>query len=317
MIHEIECGIIEAKDKTIYQKDPIQILNLFYQAIEEKLDIEPDTYVAAVSNREKLDLLEKDLIREWFNKVLISKRCVSGMRLLMESGVMDHIIPGLKLLVGLEQNKYHFGDVWQHTLICLQQVILKEAYNLELRLAALLHDAGKVSTETIDEKGVVHFKGHEKDSSKFAEMVLEKLGYSDETIKEVMFLVENHMVAKQWGDDCSKMSPKALRKLQYKCGRKYFMSLLRLIDGDNRAHIYDRCYPNQFNNIMKITHEMMNEGVDMLEYELPISIEEIMEFKEIDYDGAEKYLDHCLKLAYNNPRANKEYMLNHIKNLKL
>ena len=85
-----------------------------------------------------------------FDKILLCKRPSDGFNTLFESGLLAKIQPLyiLSQLVGLEQNKYHYGDVREHTMEALN----RSQPILENRLPALLHDDGKYYTQSQDEK---------------------------------------------------------------------------------------------------------------------------------------------------------------------
>ena len=73
------------------------------------------------------------------------------------SDVLFELIPELAPCQGFRQyNPHHTRDVWTHTLAVVDGVPPEEA----LRLAALLHDAGKPATFFFDKNLVGHTYGH-------------------------------------------------------------------------------------------------------------------------------------------------------------
>lgn len=98
-------------------------------------------------------------------------------------------IPELSGSVGLKQNNpYHNRDLWQHTVYAVSQV----PQELPLRMAALLHDVGKIQTRTTDEKGIDHFYGHAQKSVHIAAEVLKRLGVSKAEAEEILSLIALH-----------------------------------------------------------------------------------------------------------------------------
>ena len=167
-------------------------------------------------------------------------------------------------------------------------------------MAALLHDIGKIKVKTIDEKGNVHFYRHET-KTEIVRMILKRLKYPNELIKDVIFLTKNHMRTKHWGDDCKNMRIRSLRKLQFECGKKYFDDLMILIDADNNAHAEGYCLPNQVPNILKNSNILEVEGNDMLDYHLPINGDDVMNIRGIKPgEEVKECLDYAIKLAFNN-----------------
>ena len=109
---------------------------------------------------------------------------------LLEDSIEDilMLIPEIKNMIGFEHNHpHHHLDVWQHTLEVITQL---DTDDLELNMAALLHDIGKPFSYQDEE--VRHFHGHPQVSYVMAKQILERLGYNEVFIKRVCFLVRNH-----------------------------------------------------------------------------------------------------------------------------
>jgi tRNA nucleotidyltransferase (CCA-adding enzyme) len=78
--------------------------------------------------------------------------------------IVFKIIPELEKEDGFDQkNDYHIYDVWEHTLKALE----KSDNDLEIRLAVLLHDIGKLHSYQEDGE-IRHFKGHAQKSAEMA-----------------------------------------------------------------------------------------------------------------------------------------------------
>lgn len=316
----------------VYSDDPLRILRcvrFFSRFHGESTDwyIEETTLKGMYFNVDRLSIITKERIADELNKMLLCKDPVCAMKLLKDIGAMKYVIPELEETFGMKQNKYHFGDVWEHTLKVLDNVtndcLYYGAFNindkLALRMSALLHDIGKIKTRTVDENGNVHFYQHELASVGLCETILRRLKYSNDFIKDVQFLVKNHMRTKNWGDDCSRMKDKSLRKFQYECGNDTnYAMLLSLIDADNKAHAPEYCLNNQGQLIDDRTVEMIEEKTDMFGYRLPIDGNDVMVIKGLK-PGREvkECLDYALKLAFNNPKIDKETLLKHIKGYKV
>lgn len=97
-------------------------------------------------------------------------------------------IPELRFVVGFDQkNPYHNLDVWEHTLKALSV----SENDFELRLALLLHDIGKPFSYQ-DDGDIRHFYGHPRASALLSKIILERLGYEEDFIKRIYYLVDNH-----------------------------------------------------------------------------------------------------------------------------
>ena len=97
-------------------------------------------------------------------------------------------IPELKPCVGFDhRHPHHHLDVWGHTLEVVENIKSKD---LEIRMAALLHDIGKPFSYQDEE--VRHFHGHPEVSAKMTKEILKRMGYSETFIKDVIYLVSEH-----------------------------------------------------------------------------------------------------------------------------
>lgn len=96
-------------------------------------------------------------------------------------------IPEIKYMMGFDQkNPHHHLDVWNHTLLALS--LSKKDF--DVRICLLLHDIGKPFSYT--DGDVRHFDGHAKVPSLMSVDILKRLGYSDDYIKYICFLIRHH-----------------------------------------------------------------------------------------------------------------------------
>jgi poly(A) polymerase len=113
-----------------------------------------------------------------------------GLRLLGDSGFMDALWPELARLREVSHAKeYHpEGDVWEHTL---ETFGYRKDSSLRVALALLLHDAGKPLAEA---SGTRRFDRHAEIGCRIAEKFLNRMGFQESLVRDVCFLVRNHML---------------------------------------------------------------------------------------------------------------------------
>ena len=301
-----------------YNDDPLRILRCIRFATRYGWtnNISEATLNGMLKNVDRLSIITQERITDEFNKIICNENAVLGLELMKKVGAMKYVIPELEKTYDLKQSKHHFGTVWEHTLSVVDKVV----GTTELRLAALLHDIGKINTMKVTEDGMIHFYKHDMESSKMCYEILKRMKYSNEIINFVTKVVNLHMRTKPWGDDCKMMSDRKLRKLQYNFNNlEEFQLYLEIVDADNKSHAKEYCLNNQVDRIFKRTMEMVEDGSTVFKnFKLPINGNDIMKLKNIKPSNEVKlYIDYLLKLSYINPKMTKEECLTKIKNIKL
>ena len=117
--------------------------------------IDGETAAAIHAARTRLRAVAPERLHKELSGILCGRQAAA---LLEEfSDVLFELIPELAPCQGFRQyNPHHTRDVWTHTLAVVDGVPPEEP----LRLAALLHDAGKPATFFFDKNLVGHFYGH-------------------------------------------------------------------------------------------------------------------------------------------------------------
>ena len=147
-----------------------------------------ETFKSIQQNIERVEIVSKERIRDEFSKLVTGDNVAMGIQALVESNLIDYIVPEIKdLKIEVDPNHHH-KDVYEHTL----QVTSKVSPDLILRLGALLHDIAKPATKGID-NGKVHFRHHEVVGARMTKEILSKLKYPKKLISSVALLVENHL----------------------------------------------------------------------------------------------------------------------------
>ena len=174
-----------------FSEDALRMLRAVRFACVLNFDIEKKTFEAIKHNASRIEYISKERIQAELNKILMSSKPSRGIRLLLDSKLLDYVLPEISRLSGFNQhNPFHHLELLEHTLCVLDKVEPR----LQLRLAALFHDAGKVDTVTLDENGIGHFYGHDSVSEEITKSVLKRLRYSNEIIELTSQLVRYHMI---------------------------------------------------------------------------------------------------------------------------
>ncbi|MFL6088847.1 MAG: CCA tRNA nucleotidyltransferase [Aeromicrobium sp.] len=180
--------------------DPLRMMRAarFVAQLRFKADPEVTSAIAAMADR--LDIVSAERIRDELVKLIRADEPVPGLRLLVDTGLADIVLPELPALK-LESDEHHrHKDVYEHSLTVLEQAIALErlrevdgAPDVVLRLAALLHDIGKPKTRRFQNGGTVTFHHHDVVGAKLARKRLRELRFSNDDIDDIARLVELHL----------------------------------------------------------------------------------------------------------------------------
>lgn len=177
-----------------FREDALRLMRAVRFATRLGFEIEQETRTALGACAGLLGKISIERIRDEFSRILTGPDRRRGVELLVDTGLMRHIVPEVYDLIGCEQPpEFHpEGDVYTHTMIMLE--LLEPTAPLDLCLATLLHDIGKPATRTVDEDtGRPRFNGHDKIGAEMAGSILRRLRYPNEVIDHASFMVGRHM----------------------------------------------------------------------------------------------------------------------------
>ncbi|HEY3781264.1 MAG TPA: HDIG domain-containing protein [Fimbriimonadaceae bacterium] len=192
-------GLQDLKDKLLrtplnpratFYEDPLRMLRAIRFKQQLGFELVPGIEDAVVAQSDRLSIISEERIRDEWVKMLLLPGASESMRDLLKLDLLPLFAPEFEDMVGVEQGSYHHLDVWDHTLLVLDNI---GPGNLTLSLGALLHDVGKPQTRFVDDEGNTRFFGHEGLGAQIAYRMLQRLKFSNEQIAPVVLLVRNHM----------------------------------------------------------------------------------------------------------------------------
>jgi tRNA nucleotidyltransferase (CCA-adding enzyme) len=233
---DLAARVLRAVDPARFGEDPLRALRAVQLAARFELAVEPAT--ARLCASMPLRELPRERIFGELEKLLLKARRPSlGFALLREWGMLEIVAPELLPLKETPQDKewHPEGDVWVHTLLCLDQAApliadLDRPRALTVMLATLCHDLGKPGT-TKFEDGRIRSRGHEEAGVAPTLSLLERwnvqslLGY--DVRGQVVALVANHLKPGQLYDDRERVSDGAIRRLARKCEPRLLSRIAR------------------------------------------------------------------------------------------
>jgi poly(A) polymerase len=181
-----------------FSDDPLRMMRAARFAAQLDFTVDPDVQAAMTSMATRLEIVSAERMRIELDKIVLAAHPVIGLRLLVDTGLAEQMLPELPALI-LERDEHHrHKDVYEHSLIVLEQAIALEHRldarpDLVVRLAALLHDIGKPKTRRFQDGGSVTFHHHDVVGAKLARKRLRALRYSNDVVDQVCTLVELHL----------------------------------------------------------------------------------------------------------------------------
>jgi poly(A) polymerase len=186
------------KPEDSFGDDPLRMLRGARFASQLGFEIEPATFEAMQSMRQRLEIVSAERIQVELQKLMLGANPRMGLEALVDSGLAEIVLPELPALKLETDEHHHHKDVYQHTLTVVEQAIdYEKDYGLEpdfvLRFAALLHDIGKPATRKLEPGGAVSFYHHDVVGAKLATKRMKSLRFDNDTTKAVAKLVELHL----------------------------------------------------------------------------------------------------------------------------
>ena len=210
-------GLRDMEEKTIrcvgdpkerFSEDALRIMRAIRFSAQLGYGIEKRTKEAIRVMSPALKGISAERIQVELVKLIISPH-PDYLREAYETGVTKVILPEFDQAMDTPQNHpHHKYNVGEHTLAALIQT---EPDRI-LRLSVLLHDIGKPSTLSTDEKGENHFYGHASVGAQMAEKILKRLRFDNDTISQVSKVVRYHDYGNEWDPDM-RMVRRAVNKI--------------------------------------------------------------------------------------------------------
>lgn len=171
-----------------FQEDPLRILRAIRFAVTLDFDLEPSLIIDIQQSAPELATISAERISDEFNKILQSDKPSRGIRFLTELNLLPYILPEFIPLQTIQHEYDEHKNIYEHTL----QVLDSVPPTKRLRWLALLHDIAKPQTKA-KVAGKIHFFAHEIKGAKTAEVILSRLRFDAQFIKEISLLIKTHL----------------------------------------------------------------------------------------------------------------------------
>ena len=204
-------------------EDALRMVRAMRFATRFGLHIDEATAAAIRRNAAAAASLSGERLNDELRRILSGQEPPSRAFALMEElDLLAVVLPELAALRGIPQAKALPGDALDHSLRTMDALPPADPV---LRLAGLLHDLGKATTQADG-----HFIGHERAGAEIAARVLRRLRASRADSARIVGLVRHHMFAysPDWTDA-------AVRRFVRRVGADLLEDLYALRRADNAA----------------------------------------------------------------------------------
>ena len=193
-----------------FREDPLRLLRVARFVAQLGFAVEARTLAAMGRQAETIETVTAERILAEITRLLCGDYADHGLETLLLSGLLSRAMPELMPLedsvrgyVGIHREK----DLWEHT----KRVVVQAPPRPVVRWAALLHDAAKPLTRSVDSTGEVHFFGHERVGADLAKRLLGRLKADKATRVSVARLVDMHLRCASY--DAATWTDSAVRRL--------------------------------------------------------------------------------------------------------
>ncbi len=280
-----------------FNEDALRILRAVRFSSVLGFTVEEETRNAMLKCKHLLSKISKERIAVEINKFLCGKNVKEA--LLDNWEILAEIIPEIAKMQGFDQkNRHHIYDILTHTAVAIENTLPIS----HLRLAALLHDTGKIYTVSVDENGEQHFYAHPHKSEEIARRYLNEYKYDNFTKDRVCLLVKIH-------DTVVEEDKVYIKKRLNRIGKEAFFELINLQRADNKAQnpVYDRTA--HFDAITEIANKVLSEAECFSLKDLAINGRDLIEAGFPKGKLLGEILDYLLKEVIEERLENKKESL--------
>ncbi len=229
-IPDLNSGIIRTIGDPVerFSEDGLRTFRACRFAAKLGFTIEENTFSAIGKTLDIADMVSAERVREELMKLLTTGAPSVGFECMRISGLLKLWLPELDSCYDINQNRFHQHDIYYHSIYSCDAA---PAGKPLIRLAALLHDIGKVPTRRVGDDGDYTFYNHEVIGARMVRKIMKRLRFSNSDIEAVNNLVINHMF--HYTDD---WSDGAVRRFMRKVGVENIPDLFALREADRTGN---------------------------------------------------------------------------------
>ncbi len=254
---KIICTVGKAEER--FNEDALRMMRAIRFAVALDFKIEEKTFQAIKNKAKNLKYISAERIKDEFKKIILSNQPAQGIELLHKTGLLVFILPELENGGEVKLNRHHYygpyNTVYKHLVASLEKC---PSQKLEVRLAALLHDIGKLKVKKgTGEKAT--FYNHEYAGAYMAEKILKRLKFSQKVIEKVVALVRNHM----FYYNVDEVGAAGVRKVIRKIGLENIKDLIDVRVADRLGSGVPKAIPYKLRHFQYMVEKVSQDAISV------------------------------------------------------
>lgn len=200
-MEDLDAGVIRCVgDARIrFTEDALRILRAVRFSAQLNYVIEEQTLEAMTELSPNLSKISAERIHAELTKLLVSGH-PDRMFLAQKTGITKVVLPEFDRMADtLQKNPHHQYPVGEHCIHSIEHIhtdagwdSFDEKTKAVLSYTMLLHDIGKPSCKTTDEKGIDHFYKHQLVSADMARDICNRLKFDNDSKEKIVRLIQFH-----------------------------------------------------------------------------------------------------------------------------
>lgn len=175
-----------------------------------------------VDNKQREWPVPDDVIEHQRSRFQIPFKEEGWTEIRIEGGFKDRPYRFDEMMKGYDQKSpYHAFTLDEHCQLAADMFFDIKGYRQPWYAGALLHDVGKLFTQTIDENGVAHYYSHENVGA----YEILSLKPNEKDIVDICFLINYHMLSFSWNLNWSEPT-RTMKRWQRRFGEEKYQMLL-------------------------------------------------------------------------------------------
>ena len=295
---------------TRFEEDALRLMRAIRFSARFEFDIENLTLAAIKKNAGLISEIAPERVRDELFKILDGVNPYIGIIKLREAGILQIILPELESCFGIQQEGPKHDrvyDIGEHSLLALKECPSSDSL---VRLAALLHDIGKVKTVHTQVDGNVTFYNHDLEGGKIVLQIAKRFNLSNKQTDKLYRLVRWHMFSVS-----ENQTDSAIRRFIKNVGLENIADMMAVRVGDrlgggtqNETSWRIERFKEKISQVLKKPFSISDLKINGKDVMKTLSIEPGPKVGEI----LQKLFEEVLKDSEKN---NKEYLLSKVKEL--